>query len=108
MGSTKETEIPNNRQLIADFASGNTRVSTHIQQRLQRIEALNPKINALVTPNPEALAQAQALERMRENHATLPPPLFARFRRQRSHVLSLHGNKIGATNQVLRVLVSYQ
>lgn len=65
--------MPTNRQLIADFAAGKTSIVMHTQQRLQQVEAINPKINALVTPNPDALSQAHAADRLRNNNTTLPP-----------------------------------
>lgn len=69
----KESIMLTNRQLIADFAAGKTCVATHTQQRLQHIAAINPKINALVTPHPDALAQAQAADNMRHHNTPLPP-----------------------------------
>ncbi|PJK11123.1 amidase [Lysobacteraceae bacterium NML120232] len=65
--------MASNRQLVSDFSAGRLSVEAHIRERLQRIAKHNSKINAVVTNNPQAIAQAQAADHLRESGATLPP-----------------------------------
>jgi amidase len=55
------------------FATGRLTAESLAEASLARIARLNPSLNAIITPNPQALADARAIDRRRAQGETLPP-----------------------------------
>jgi amidase len=67
---------PSIAELQAKMASGQITAETLVQHYLQRINALNsqgPALHAVISINPDALAQAHALDQERREHGARGP-----------------------------------
>ncbi|NVK35656.1 MAG: amidase [Rhodobacteraceae bacterium] len=60
-------------ELARDLADGHTTAALLTQQFLERIDKLNPLVNALITWNPGALAQAEASDARRKARQAIGP-----------------------------------
>jgi amidase len=74
--SANMTPEPSIAELQAKMASGQLSAQTLVQHYLQRINALNrqgPALHAVISINPDALAQAHALDQERREHGARGP-----------------------------------
>jgi amidase len=70
------TPEPSIQQLQLKMASGQITAETLVRHYLQRIDALNqqgPALHAIISINPDALAQARALDQERREHGARGP-----------------------------------
>src|ERR1700689_2497928 len=70
---TAEPSIP---ELQAKMAAGQVSAETLVRHYLERISALNqqgPALHAIISVNPDALAQAHALDQERRDHGARRP-----------------------------------
>src|SRR5580658_832553 len=74
--SANMTPEPSIAELQAKLASGQITAQTLVEHYLQRINALNsqgPALHAIISINPDALAQAHALDQERRDHGARGP-----------------------------------
>ena len=56
---------------LPGFASAQTSAEAETAAAIARVEKLNPQLNAVIAVDPDALAQARALDRQRMAHGPL-------------------------------------